>query len=161
MHQVTADRPSKPSKPAPSVREVGGSGAETVVEPMAMPNGLLKPEIKEAFTVAPDVVYSPIVSLPALVTNRSEPDTAMPTGPRPKLEINEAFTVVPEVVYSPIVPTVLATNRLSARAAQLDSNPSRTAASHVHGYLQSAYAPLIQDLPQLFSLSNQDTSSFL
>jgi hypothetical protein len=93
--------------------------------------GVANPEIKEAFTVAPEVVYSPIVPKPSLTTNRSEPDTAMPTGPPLKPKINEAFTVVPEVVYSPMMPPAgLATNRLSARAAQLDSNPSRTAASH-------------------------------
>ena len=83
------------------------------------------------------VVYSPIVPVLELATNKSEPDTAMPIGPL-NPEINEAFTVAPEVVYSPIVPPPIVpplkletnTNRPSARAAELDSNPSRTIASH-------------------------------
>jgi hypothetical protein len=45
-----------------------------------MYSGLLKPEISAAFTVAPAVVYSPIVLLLLFVTNRSEPDTATPDG---------------------------------------------------------------------------------
>lgn len=50
------------------------------------------------------MVYSPIVPRrPPLVTNRFEPETAIPDGPKLNPEIKEAFTVVPEVVYSPIV----------------------------------------------------------
>jgi len=58
--------------------------------------------IRLAFTVSPEVVYSPIVPVtPGLLpTNRADPDTAtlhaIPTGSR------EAFTVSPEVVYSPM-----------------------------------------------------------
>jgi hypothetical protein len=81
MHHVTADTPSTPNKPAPSIRDAGGSGAETVVGALARPNGLLKPEIKEAFTVAPEVVYSPIALLLEMVTNRSGPDTTRPLFP--------------------------------------------------------------------------------
>src|SRR5690348_1071882 len=83
-----------------------------------MPCGLFSPEISEAFTVAPDVVYSPTVPVPALVTNRSEPDTAMPAGAFN--EISEAFTVAPEVVYSPIVPARFATNRSEPDTAMAD-----------------------------------------
>ena len=60
--------------------------------------------ISEEFTVAPEVVYSPIVPAYQFVTNKSDPDTTMLTGSfKPDPEISEAFTVVPEVVYSPIV----------------------------------------------------------
>src|SRR5580700_3588975 len=76
-----------------------------------MPAGPSSPEISAAFTVAPAVVYSPIVSPPMLMTNRSEPDTATPNG-LSSPEISAAFTVAPEVVYSPIVPfSSFATNR--------------------------------------------------
>ena len=68
-----------------------------------MPQGSFNPETREAFTVAPDVVYSPIVPLPKFVTNRFDPDTAMPIG-QFNPETREAFTVAPDVVYSPIVP---------------------------------------------------------
>jgi hypothetical protein len=47
----------------------------------------------DAFTKAPDVVYSPIVF--PFVTNRSDPDTAMPRG-SPNPETSDAFTVAPE-----------------------------------------------------------------
>jgi hypothetical protein len=46
----------------------------------AMPAGMLNPEIRAGFTVAPEVVYSPIVPLPEFATNRSEPNTTMPAG---------------------------------------------------------------------------------
>ena len=59
--------------------------------------------MSEALTVAPEVVYSPIVPLPRFVTKMSDPDTAMPMGPSSP-EMSEALTVAPEVVYSPIVP---------------------------------------------------------
>ena len=45
-----------------------------------MPVGLLNPEINAGFTVAPEVVYSPIVPVFWFVTNRLEPDSAMPQG---------------------------------------------------------------------------------
>ena len=53
--QITA----RPSTPSITSGPVAGSGTTT-----AMPTGLLNPETKEAFTVAPEVVYSPIVPLP-------------------------------------------------------------------------------------------------
>jgi len=59
------------------------------------------PGIREALTVAPAVVYSPI-PLPD-ETNRFDPDTAIPIGPF-NPESKEAFTVAPDVVYSPTVP---------------------------------------------------------
>ena len=42
--------------------------------------GAFSPEIRAWFTVAPAVVYSPIVPVPASATNRFEPETAMPFG---------------------------------------------------------------------------------
>ncbi len=46
----------------------------------AMPSGPLIPEMSEALTVVPDVVYSSIVP-PRFVAKMSEPDTAMPIAP--------------------------------------------------------------------------------
>jgi hypothetical protein len=43
-----------------------------------MANGTFNPVISEAFTVAPEVVYSPIVLAEDSTTNRFDPDTAMP-----------------------------------------------------------------------------------
>ena len=74
---------------------------------------MYNPEISEAFTVAPEVVYSPIVPL-SFVTNRFPPDTAMPSG-YAKPEISEAFTVAPEVVYSPIVPPCVRDKQIPSR----------------------------------------------
>jgi len=67
-------------------------------------------EISEAFTVAPEVVYSPIVLAVKLATKISDPDTAIPNGfvsadtsvPEP--------TGVPAVVYSPIVLVYVTSN---------------------------------------------------
>lgn len=77
-----------------SMRDVRGSGAVTAGGPIATPVGKTNPVIKEAFTVAPEVVYSPMVLLPLLAAKRSEPDIAIPNAKsRPK--IKEAFTVAP------------------------------------------------------------------
>jgi hypothetical protein len=65
---------------------------------------------REAFTVAPDVVYSSIESKLASAINKSDPNTAIARGSFNPV-ISEAFTVAPEVVYSPIVPGLLTTNR--------------------------------------------------
>ena len=46
----------------------------------AMPVGLLSPEMSEALTVVPEVVYSPIVPAESFATKMSDPDTAMPLG---------------------------------------------------------------------------------
>jgi hypothetical protein len=62
---------------------------------------LFNPETREAFTVSPKVVYSPILLLFAIAANRVDPDTAMPAGLRSPAT-KEAFTVAPDVVYSPI-----------------------------------------------------------
>src|SRR5579863_10081681 len=89
-------------------QSAGGSG----VAATAMPIGPANPETREAFTVAPDVVYSPIVPALILVTNRSDPDRARSSGVPLNPEIMEAFTVAPDVVYWPIVPAPLfVTNR--------------------------------------------------
>ena len=73
--------------------------AEVVTQ---MPPGVSSPETSEAFTVRPEVVYSPIVSPYGSVTKRSVPAIAMPVG-KIDTETREALTVAPEVVYSPIV----------------------------------------------------------
>ena len=67
----------RPAKPSSIIAQVEGSG---IVGETATPRGVLNPEISEAFTVAPEVVYSPIVPLPEFATNRSDPETAMPSG---------------------------------------------------------------------------------
>jgi hypothetical protein len=83
----------------------------------AIPTGKFNPEIREAFTVAPEVVYSPILLSPekVIVTNRFVPDTAMHCG-KLNPEISAAFTVAPEVVYSPIVPMPLFSTKICPRA---------------------------------------------
>ncbi len=68
-----------------------------------MPVGLGFVVSREAFTVAPDVVYSPILLLPSFATNRSDPDTAIEFGSLSPV-IRDALTVAPDKVYSPIVP---------------------------------------------------------
>ena len=68
-----------------------------------MPRGSFNPEMSEAFTVAPEIVYSPTVPPLELTTKRFDPDTAMPVGDISPV-MSEAFTVAPEVVYSPTVP---------------------------------------------------------
>jgi hypothetical protein len=51
--------PAKPITLVPRRQSVPGSGIGTT----AMSTGLLNPEIRVEFTVAPEVVYSPIVPL--------------------------------------------------------------------------------------------------
>ena len=69
-----------------------------------MPSGLsYQGDLMREPCWAPEVVYSPIVPVKVFETNRSEPETAMPTGPL-NPETKAGFTVAPEVVYSPIVP---------------------------------------------------------
>ena len=68
-----------------------------------MPSGESSPVISEALTVAPEVVYSPIVPL-WVATYKLVPEAAMAQGPPATPVISEAFTIAPEVVYSPIVP---------------------------------------------------------
>jgi len=77
-----------------------------------MSAGPFNPETSAAFTVAPDVVYSPIVLALLFATKTSDPDTATPTAPFDP-EISDEFTIAPEVVHSPtmLVPTLLATNK--------------------------------------------------
>jgi len=62
------------------------------------------------------------------VTNRSEPDTAMPSGMFSP-EISAAFTVAPEVVYSPIVSPNWFVSKIvpPARAALGERDASRPA----------------------------------
>jgi hypothetical protein len=75
-----------------------GEGLGVGVRPgsiTAIPQGVFKPEIKAAFTVAPDIVYSPTV-LFELVTKIFVPKTAIPII---KLgsEMSDAFITAPEV----------------------------------------------------------------
>ena len=99
--------------------------------------------ISEAFTVAPEVVYSPIVPL-EFATNRVDPDTAMPAGPPLNPVISDAFTVAPEVVYSPIVPlAVFVTNRFDPDTAMPNgsSNPVISEAFSVAP--EVVYSPIV------------------
>jgi len=71
--------------------------------------------IREAFTVSPEVVYSPIVPVSLFKTNKFDPDTAIPNG-----VFNHVITltVAPEVVYSPIEsPPKFVTNRFDPDTA--------------------------------------------
>jgi hypothetical protein len=81
-----------------------------------MPVGPFNPVISEAFTVAPDVVYSPSVPLNRLETNRVPPDTAIPTGESNPV-MREEFTVAPEVVYALIVLLALLATKISSPRA--------------------------------------------
>jgi len=108
----------------------------------------LNPVISDAFTVAPEVVYSPIVPLAVFVTNRFDPDTAMPNGSSNPV-ISEAFSVAPEVVYSPIVPlAVFVTNRFDPDTAKKAGllNPEISAAFIVAP--EVVYSPIVP-LPSL------------
>jgi hypothetical protein len=75
--------------------------ATNKVEPYtARPTGS-NPEISDAFTVSPEVVYSPTTSLLGSETKIFEPDKVM--HPRSELGrpvISVGFTLSPEVVYS-------------------------------------------------------------
>jgi hypothetical protein len=98
----------RPSTSSVQVEDASGTDADTT----EMAPGPASPETSAAFTVAPEVVYSPIVPLPRFVTNRFPPDTARPNGPFNPEEIKALLTVAPEVVYSPIVPlSKFVTNR--------------------------------------------------
>src|SRR5205823_4388535 len=83
--------------------------------------GKVSPETSVGFTVAPEVVYSPIVplagSVPPFTTNNLSPETTMPPG-KLSPETSAGFTSAPEVVYSLIVPARrFATNSLSPEIA--------------------------------------------
>jgi hypothetical protein len=54
--------------PTPSTSKIKVGDASGTDDAMAMPIGRFNPEIKAALTVAPEVVYSPIVPLPMFVT---------------------------------------------------------------------------------------------
>ena len=88
-----------------------------------MPDGLSNPVISAAFTGVPEVVYSPIVPVVALATNRSEPDTAMPVGTFSP-EISAAFNVVPAVVYAPTVPSPMFVSKIVPARAALEEERS-------------------------------------
>jgi len=94
-----------------------GSGTGAAVGTIAIPSGPSRFVISDAFTEAPEVVYSPIVLPLKFATNRSEPSTAMPSVPFDSVT-SEAFTVASEVVYSPI-PLTSVTNRSEPDTATL------------------------------------------
>jgi len=75
------------------------------------------PEISDALITFPDVSYSPTVPALEFVTNKSDPEMAIPNGPdRP--EIRDALMVFPDVSYSPIVPAAkFATNKSDPETA--------------------------------------------
>jgi hypothetical protein len=81
-------------------------------------------EISPAFTVAPEVVYSPTVLATLFVTNKSDPETATPAGASNPKETREAFTVDPDVVYSPIVPSTEFRTKICAESSTRDSSCS-------------------------------------
>ena len=70
------------------------------------------PEISEAFTVAPEVVYSPTEPRPKRSRGkRSDPEIAMPTMPELGSMfgsgMSDAFIVAPVREYSPIPPPLI------------------------------------------------------
>jgi hypothetical protein len=67
---------------------------------IAMVSTSPSPEISDALTVVPEVVYSPTVPV-TFATNKSLPDIAIPVAPPAPAEISDALTVAPEVMYSP------------------------------------------------------------
>jgi hypothetical protein len=74
----------------------------------AMLLGFVNPVTSEAFTVAPDVVYSPIeppsaAPLFQLTTKRSFPDCATPQGLANPVT-SDGFTDAPDVSYAAIPP---------------------------------------------------------
>ncbi len=100
--------------PTPSSSKVEVGDSSGTEDAMTRPIGKFNPEIKAGLTVAPEVVYSPIVLLFSFVTNRSVPENAMSPGKFNPIEIKAGLIGAPEVVYSPIgplVPPPFTTNR--------------------------------------------------
>jgi hypothetical protein len=80
-------RPDTDSNISPKVPLASGTGdADPERTTLSGPSN---PEISEALTVAPEVVYSPIVPDREFVTNKSDPETTRPIGPD-NPEISEA-----------------------------------------------------------------------
>jgi hypothetical protein len=128
-------RPNVAVRASSSKTQVEDASA-TDAETTAMSVGSFSPEISDAFTVSPDMVYSPIVPVWKFVTNKFPPDTAMPFGPfRP--EIRAASTIAPVVaLYSPIVPvTESVTNRFPPEIAMSigEISPETSAAFTITG----------------------------
>ena len=96
--------------PTPSTSKIKVGDASGTDDAMAMPIGKFNPEIRAVLTVAPEVVYSPMVLPASFVTNRFPPETAIANGAF-NPEIKAVLTVAPEVVYSPIVSLPCVTNR--------------------------------------------------
>src|SRR5439155_73633 len=69
--------------------------------------GKVSPETSVGFTVAPEVVYSPIVplagSVPPFTTNNLSPEITMPPG-KVSPETSAGFISAPEVVYLAMLP---------------------------------------------------------
>ena len=119
--------------PTPSSSKVEVGDSSGTEDAMTRPIGKFNPEIKAGLTVAPEVVYSPIVPLPEFATNSLPPDKAMPAGPF-NPEIKAGLTVAPEVVYSPIVPVSESVTKISPPGlaagimqSAAETKPSRTA----------------------------------
>ena len=97
-------RPNIAVKESSSSVQVGDASG-TDAEATAMSVGLFSPEISTGFTVAPEVVYSPIVPVLGVpngskfATNKFLPEIAMPDGSL-NPETSAGFTIAPEVVYS-------------------------------------------------------------
>ena len=87
-------RPASAARPTERSASELGSGDGRSGGSYRISTGPSNPEISEAFTVAPEVVYSPIVPVPLFATNRSDPETTIPCG-KLNPEISEAFTVAP------------------------------------------------------------------
>jgi hypothetical protein len=102
---------------------------------------LLNPVIKAGFTATPEVVYSPNVPAKKFVTNRSDPEIAMPIGPFNPV-IRAGFTVAPEVVYSPIVLLLFATNRSDPEIAMPSGCGNPVINAGFTGTPEVVYAPI-------------------
>ena len=78
------------------------------------------------------------------VTNRSDPDTAMPSGPF-NPEMSDAFTIAPDVVYSPIVPSRIRDKQV--RSGHRDANGAVQPRDQrcVHAAPDVVYSPIVPE----------------
>ena len=104
--------------PSSSKGKVGDASGTDEGELTTMPTGSFNPEeMKELLMVAPVVaLYSPIVSLPAFVTNRLPPENTVIRGSLNPEEMKELLIVAPVVaLYSPIVLLLAFVTKIWAR----------------------------------------------
>lgn len=105
--------------------------------------------INAAFTIAPEVVYSPMVPVELLTTKRLFPDTATALGKFKPL-ISEEFIIAPDVLYSPIVPvSSFATNRFPPDKAIPVGNPSPETNEPLITEPEVVYSPIVLSLAWL------------